>query len=181
MGSLMTSGPIEHLTVEAMTSADLDQVLAMEQVSFRQPWTKDGFMTELNRRPARCLVLRDGRIIRGYLIFWWLPPEIHLLNIAVDPTGRRQGQGRLLLEYMLDYGRKTGITDVFLEVRRSNIAARKLYESLGFEYIGVRKNYYARDHEDALVMTCVLTTKCPTTEGGSPIGHSASESGKSGS
>ncbi|MBF0528161.1 MAG: ribosomal protein S18-alanine N-acetyltransferase [Deltaproteobacteria bacterium] len=148
--------PVDHLTVEAMTTTDLECILAIERGSFPHPWTKDGFMTELNRRPARCLVLLYDRAVCGYLIFWWLPPEMHLLNIAVHPSHRQQGLGRFLIKYMLDYGRETGIHEVFLEVRPSNTAARRLYESLGFSAIGIRKNYYSEEHEDAIVMTCRL-------------------------
>ncbi|MEW6262668.1 MAG: ribosomal protein S18-alanine N-acetyltransferase [Thermodesulfobacteriota bacterium] len=152
-------------TIEPMTAADLDQVMAIEQVSFRRPWTREGFLVELKRRPARCLVARQGRNVCGYLVFWLIPPEIHVLNLAVRPDLRRRKIGRLLMEYMLEYGRDTGAGEVFLEVRTSNLAAQELYRSLGFSLSGRRRDYYAEDHEDALIMAFSLDAPQKTFDG----------------
>ena len=142
----------DRITIEPMTDWDLKQVCAIERSSFHQPWTPEGFRAEMRRMPARCLVARDGFKIHGYLILWLLPPEIHILNIAVRPEQRRRGLARLLLEYMKEYGRELGVSEVFLEVRPSNLAAIGLYESMGFQMAGRRPNYYAEDREDALMM-----------------------------
>ncbi|MFH1135179.1 MAG: ribosomal protein S18-alanine N-acetyltransferase [Pseudomonadota bacterium] len=144
------------LTVEPLVRADLPQVLAIEQASFKQPWTREGFETELDRAPAISLTLKDGREIHGYLVFWLIADEMHILNIAVRPDLRKKGLGGILLEYLTAFAREVGVVRIFLEVRRSNVAAQALYRSAGFEFAGERKNYYAEDHEDALMMTLSL-------------------------
>ena len=146
----------EKVTIEPMKEADLDQVMAIEKASFPRPWTPAQFKTEMERRLAVCLVARDGPEILGHLIFWLIPPEIHILNIAVKSAYRRQGLGRLLLDYLFALGQETGVKEVFLEVRPSNLSALNLYLQTGFVVTGRRKNYYSEDHEDALLMTKVL-------------------------
>lgn len=150
------TGLLDRVTVEPMTYWDLEQVTAIERMSFRRPWQPGGFRTELERKPARCLVVRDGTTVLGYLIFWHIPPEIHILNIAVKPDYRGRGLAQLLMDYMLEYGRETGIEEIFLEVRPSNLEAQALYQRSGFLVVGHRKNYYSEDNEDAILMTCRL-------------------------
>jgi len=146
----------EKVTIEPMKEDDLDQVMAIEKASFHRPWTSGQFKTELERRPAVCLVVRDGPEILGHLIFWLIPPDIHILNIAVKPAFRRQGLGRLLLDYLFALGLETGVKEVFLEVRPSNLSALNLYLQADFVQTGRRRNYYSEDREDALLMTKVL-------------------------
>ena len=143
----------ELLTIEPMRRRDLDQVLRIESCSFPHPWTRKMFETELDRRPAICLVARNGWEICGYLIFWLIAPEIHILNIAVKPDLRQLGLGRLLMNYLFEYARDTKVEDIHLEVRPSNTSARMLYQGMGFVSTGRRKNYYSEEHEDALLMT----------------------------
>ena len=155
------SALLERVTIEPMTYWDIEQVAAIERDSFARPWKPGGFRTEIERAPAVCLVLRDGRLVLGYLIFWLLPPEIHILNIAVRPDFRGQGLGRLLMDYLLEYGRETKTAKIFLEVRPSNKPAMSLYKRTGFNLTGVRPNYYAEDSEDALMMTLELVGPDP--------------------
>jgi ribosomal-protein-alanine N-acetyltransferase len=151
----------ERVTIEPMGIKDLDQVMDIENKSFKSPWTSGGFNTELERKPSICLVARDGAVVLGYLVFWVLHPEIHILNIAVKPNLRRYGLGNLLLDYLLDYAAEIGVEEIFLEVRPSNIGAFSLYQKKGFVVNGLRKNYYAEDHEDALLM--IRKISLPTT------------------
>lgn len=90
--------------------------------------------------------------LAGYSDYWLVYDEVHLLNIAVHPDFRRRGIGRLMVERVLEAGRQIHGRQVILEVRRSNQAARKMYDGLGFEMVGVRKGYYHDSGEDALVM-----------------------------
>ncbi|MBU2549897.1 MAG: ribosomal protein S18-alanine N-acetyltransferase [Proteobacteria bacterium] len=143
---------IELVSIEPMRDEDLDEVLGIEQASYRRPWNRSGFEVELSRAVAICLVARIREEVLGYLIFWLVRPEIHVLNIAVKPDVRQRGVGRLLLEYMFEYGRERGAAEVFLEVRPSNASAQRLYYQTGFVLTGKRRNYYSEDHEDALVM-----------------------------
>jgi ribosomal-protein-alanine N-acetyltransferase len=146
----------DRISIQPMYPEDLEQVLAIERVSFPRPWNRSSFLSELDRPPAVCLVLRDGAMIAGYLVFWLIDIEIHMLNIAIRPEMRGKGLGLFLLKYMLDYGRETGAQKVYLEVRPSNLTAQKLYRRAGFVLSGRRKNYYAEEGEDALLMTCML-------------------------
>ncbi|MEW5721599.1 MAG: ribosomal protein S18-alanine N-acetyltransferase [Thermodesulfobacteriota bacterium] len=155
------SGLLERVTIEPMGVWDLEQVAQIEKASFRRPWPTSGFQVELERGPAVCLVARDGTLVCGYLIFWVIVPEIHILNLAVRPLYRRQGLATLLLEYLFEYGRERGVTEVFLEVRPSNAAAQALYDRLGFRVTGRRRNYYAEDKEDAILMGRRLGFKSP--------------------
>ncbi|HTN69998.1 MAG TPA: ribosomal protein S18-alanine N-acetyltransferase [Methylomirabilota bacterium] len=91
-------------------------------------------------------------MIAGYVLFWLLPDEIDIHNIAVQNEYRRRGLGRLLLDQVIARAQRRLSARVTLEVRVSNIPARKLYESMGFVAAGVRKGYYSDNGEDALAM-----------------------------
>jgi ribosomal-protein-alanine N-acetyltransferase len=99
----------------------------------------------------------------GYLCLWEIGHEIHITNLAVHPSFRRQGIGRRLLAPVLEDGRRRGIALVLLEVRPTNAEALALYESLGFRVIGRRKGYYFDTGEDALVMEAALAGAAPAT------------------
>jgi [ribosomal protein S18]-alanine N-acetyltransferase len=144
-----------------MREADLDGVLAIEHGAYRSPWTRQIFAEELEREWARLEVLRerdaDGRSrVAGFINYWLVRDEVHLLNLAVDPERRRRGHGRRLMEHLLCFARRQKCRYVTLEVRRSNRAAIDLYKSLDFAPVGVRRNYYVEDQEDALVMLLEL-------------------------
>jgi ribosomal-protein-alanine N-acetyltransferase len=134
---------------------DLDQMLAIERVSYPNPWSRQMFSEELDNRLCHIFVCREGedeaQVVLGYVCFWLFLGEMHLLNIAVDPRVRREGVGRRLLAHALDYAASRGAKVGFLEVRRSNRAAQDLYAECGFKEMGVRPRYY-EDGEDAVVM-----------------------------
>jgi len=135
---------------------DLDEVMKIEEASYNYPWSRQGFASELARPASACLVLRELGDIAGFLIFWRVDFEVHILNLAISPDKRRRGLGRFFLEYLLEWGKKVGVTRMFLEVRVSNHAARDLYDQAGFMVTGVRGNYYAEENEDALLMARFL-------------------------
>jgi ribosomal-protein-alanine N-acetyltransferase len=153
---------IPDVELAAMTLDDLDEVLEIERLSFKTPWSRAAFRYEITQnRVARCFVARvDGRIA-GYLCLWEIGHEIHITNLAVHPNRRGQGLARALLQAMLDDGRARGVTLAFLEVRPTNLEALGLYESLGFAVIGRRKGYYFDTGEDALVMETRLAGARP--------------------
>lgn len=143
-----------------MVDADLEAVLEIERAGHRSPWPPQVFTDELHREWARLEVLRepgdgDGRVV-AFCNYWLVQDEVHLLNLAVHPDRRRRGYGRVLLRHILDFARRHQCRYITLEVRRSNAAAIGLYESLGFQAVGVRANYYVEDREDAIVMTLEL-------------------------
>lgn len=146
----------DRVRFRPMTTADLDEVMVIERTSFRFPWSTGFFLQELQVACARSILAEiDGRIV-GYVLFWLLPGAIDIHNIAVHVDFRRRGIARLLLGRVLNQARDESHIRVILEVRRSNLQAQKLYESLGFVTTGIRKGYYSDDGEDALAMTLEL-------------------------
>ena len=144
--------------IQSMTADDLDAVHAVASASFGAPWSRETFAEELERDWALLRVLRPTprEPACAFVNFWIVRDEVHVLNLATHPEHRRRGFARRLLEDTLAYARARHVRYVTLEVRRSNIAAIKLYRALGFASIGVRPKYYAEDGEDALVMLLTL-------------------------
>ncbi len=140
-----------------MRLGDLDQVLQIETRSFPTPWSRKAFVSELtrNRYAYYIIAQMDDRVV-GYGGMWVIGDEAHITNIAVDPECRRRGIGKRLLQELLDRARDFGARSVTLEVRRSNVAAQRLYEGQGFEARGVRKGYYTDTGDDAIVMVKTL-------------------------
>ena len=141
-----------------MVDADLPEVLAIEQASFRSPWTRQSFMFDLHDNPfARSIVARgpSGEVV-GYGCSWHVHEELRINNIAVREDWRGRSVGRALLRSMLEAGRAAGCRIAFLEVRPSNTVARALYESEGFVSVGRRKDYYRVEREDALILALEL-------------------------
>lgn len=144
-------------TVESMRPEDLDEVLAIERASFSMPWSRGAFLYEIQQnRVARCRVMRAGDAIVGYLCVWEIADEVHITNVAVHPTRRRQGIARALLAGVLTDAQARDLRLVVLEVRPSNREAIALYESFGFRVTGRRRGYYYDTGEDALVMEARL-------------------------
>lgn len=141
-----------------MTAEDLDEVLKIEQVSFPKPWTRSMFEGELRNPVSFAYTLKvrsEGREeISGYIIFWVIHGEAHILNIATNPMHRGKGVASRLLGLMLDVMKRNMVYEVFLEVRVSNTVARNLYTRFGFREAFVRKKYYG--DEDAIVMVLDL-------------------------
>lgn len=135
-----------------MQPSDLDEVLAIERASFAGPWSRDMFLEEMDNRHARLMVFRrEGRIV-GYICFWAVLDEAHVMNIAVHPEQRGRGYGREIMAYIESVCVEEGLNRLLLEVGRRNAAARSLYRKFGFSSIGFRKQYYAAIKDDALVM-----------------------------
>ena len=141
--------------VEPLTSlVEIDEVLAVEQASFTNPWTREMYLTELGHEGISFVYLaRDAeRRMIGFCSFWRILDELHINNLAVLPTHRRQGVASALLTSVLREGARLGTRRVTLEVRLSNDAARRLYERFGFSVAGVRREYYSNPVEDAIVL-----------------------------
>lgn len=141
------------LRFRPVTTADIDEIMVIERTSYRFPWSMGFFLQELQVACARSILAEsDGRII-GYVLYWLLPGVIDIHNIAVHVDFRRRGVGRVLLKKVIAEAKRQSIARVTLEVRKSNLPAQKLYESIGFGSTGIRKGYYSDDGEDALAMT----------------------------
>lgn len=136
-----------------MDRSHLGGVTAIEQACFHQPWSEQTFVETLYSDTASLIVAQaeDGTVL-GYAALSVILDEGNLDKIAVAPAWRRQGVGEELLKVFLRFGR-ANLAFLTLEVRAGNAAAIGLYEKLGFRQVGRRKNYYAQEHEDALLMT----------------------------
>nr|WP_272936611.1 ribosomal protein S18-alanine N-acetyltransferase [Syntrophus gentianae] len=139
-----------------MTLKDLDEVLAIEQASFSSPWTRNMFVQELSISISRSLtlwmILPESSLLVGYMICWIVAGEVHLQKIAVKPESRRRHRATCLMKALFQSARDERCRSVVLEVRRSNIAAQKLYEKFGLVSKGIRRSYYSEEGEDALIM-----------------------------
>ena len=133
---------------------DLDAVLAIEEASFNNPTTREWYEEEL-KRPEVCFiyVMRTAEYpVAGFCAFWLVVDQAHINNLAIRPELRGHGLGTYLLESIVTEARHLGATSLMLEVRRSNVAAQRLYARAGFHESGVRKSYYTQPVEDALVL-----------------------------
>ena len=143
------------VTLREMRREDLPGVLDIERRSFAQPWSRAFFEKELATPFARLVVVveeaRPGPTVVGYACRWRVTDEVHVLNVAVHPERRGRGFGRLLLEGIVGEARSSRARVVYLEVRAGNVVARRLYRSLGFRELGVRRGYYGPG-QDAIVM-----------------------------
>lgn len=140
------------LQIDDMRKEDLEQVSAMEAACFSMPWSKKSFEENLNRSDAVYMVARDGDKVLGYCGAYVILNEADINQVTVEPLHRKKGVGGKMLAALLDKLGKAGADAVTLEVRKSNEAAIALYESMGFVTEGIRKNFYEKPVEDALIM-----------------------------
>lgn len=142
------------LLIRKMILGDLEQVVAIDQVSFSLPWPARSFQFELADNPtSRCWVVELDKKIITMIVSWLILDELHIATIATHPDFRKQGIGRKLLLYALKSARDEGVIRSFLEVRESNEVAIKMYKNFGFVEDGRRKEYYKDNNEDAILMT----------------------------
>jgi ribosomal-protein-alanine N-acetyltransferase len=150
----MVARPPVALRIEEMTFDDLPAVHAIEQASFAVPWPNDAYRSELTtNRLASYIVARADDTIVGFAGLWVMVDEAHVTTFAVDPRWRRRGVGERLLLGLLDIAVARRAREATLEVRLSNMPARRLYEKYGFRPVGIRPRYYSDNGEDALIMT----------------------------
>ncbi len=147
------------LAIVPVFEENLPEVVAIERDSFENPWSLAQFKGELDNPVSFAYMAKlalgggdpDLGPMAGYVIFWVVSGEAHILNICVAPWARRRGVARGLLDFALAVMDGKGVFEVFLEVRPSNQGAIKLYESYGFKKAYKRRNYYG--DEDAQVMS----------------------------
>jgi len=138
-----------------MKEADLPFVLEIENVSFPNPWHEMTFRGEIYNQPISSpfvIVFKPQKKVVGYLVFWQIKAQMQINNIAIHPDFRRMGIAEAVMQKVLSDIRMGEIKFVTLEVRPSNIAARSLYNKLGFDVVGIKENYYHNPPEPALVM-----------------------------
>jgi len=137
-----------------MTLDDLEAVHGIELASFSVPWPDDAYRNELlTNRLASYVVARAGDAVVGFGGLWVMVDEAHITTFAVDPRWRRRGVGEWILLGLLGRAAERNAREATLEVRISNMPARRLYEKYGFRPVGIRPRYYSDNGEDALIMT----------------------------
>jgi [ribosomal protein S18]-alanine N-acetyltransferase len=143
-----------RVIIEPMRLEDLPAVHLIEKASFTSPWPEHAYQSELeSNRLAHYLIARAADRIVGYGGMWLMVDEAHITTFAIHPAWRRQHIGERLLLAFMDLAVDRGANEATLEVRLSNLPARRLYEKYGFRPVGLRPRYYSDDHEDALIMT----------------------------
>jgi [ribosomal protein S18]-alanine N-acetyltransferase len=148
----MSDAPV--LRIRPMTIADLPAIHLIERASFSTPWPPQAYRQELEtNRLAQYLVASLGDEIVAYGGLWLMVDEAHVTTFAVHPRFRRRRIGERLLLALLDLSLDRHAREATLEVRLSNLAARRLYEKYGFRPVGIRPRYYSDNQEDALIMT----------------------------
>jgi ribosomal-protein-alanine N-acetyltransferase len=147
-----------HPAIRAMHEGDINNVVAVEYAAYEFPWTY-GIFRDCLRAGYWCHVFESAQGLVGHGVMSLGAGECHLLNICVHPLWQRQGLGSEMVEFLLDLARRRNTRLALLEVRFSNRAAYSLYTRLGFDEVGVRKNYYpaAKGREDALILARDLT------------------------
>jgi ribosomal-protein-alanine N-acetyltransferase len=148
--------------IRAMQLADLEQVHAIDRLSFSMPWPASAFRYELVENTnsqlwvAELFEDENEPEVIGAIVTWLILDEAHIATLAVHPEHRKRGIGSLLVAMALREAIRNGIRMATLEVRVGNIEARQLYQNFKFELVGRRTGYYQDNHEDALLMTLQL-------------------------
>lgn len=135
-----------------MAIEDIHSVYEISKACFSVPWSLESLTKELTNPVAEYQIAEIDHQIIGYGGLWCIMDEGEITNIAVDHQHRKQGVGEVILEALLKQAQLRNLSVIHLEVRSSNVAARKLYEKFGFESISIRKNYYKQPLEDAVIM-----------------------------
>jgi len=152
--------PLPEVVIRSMVEADIAQVVAIERASYRFPWS-EGIFRDCLRVGYVCRAVSQSGAVVGYGIVSTGAGEAHILNICVCAKLRCRGIGTLLLEDLLQRAAATGVEMAYLEVRPSNTAASRLYQSFEFEHIGTRRGYYQAQEgrEDAAVFRLALRSR----------------------
>lgn len=142
-----------HYYLRDMQSFDIDKITALEQDIFPSPWSRNAFRNEVASILSLPMVIETSDSICAYAVVWFLDIEMHIANLGVQKNYRRLGLASWLLNYYLKLAQSLQMKVAHLEVRRKNAKAIRLYEKLGFNKVGIRKNYYSTEHEDAILMS----------------------------
>ena len=146
-------------SVRKMIRRDLNQVLEIERLSFKQPYSREIFEEELKIKAAKVWVATYRHKILAYIDFWCVAKDMELVSIAVHPKYSRRGIAQHLIQEMIRYASLHKVKSISLDVRTSNKGAQKLYKKFGFKKVGLRKRYYSDNHEDAIMMKKGLQCK----------------------
>lgn len=141
------------VTIEKMSREHIPELAEIEQLCFAVPWSEKQLLEELeNPLGSYFVAVEDGRIL-GYIGSQTVIDETCVMNVAVRPDCRGKRLGSLLMEALVQDCLEKGSRLLTLEVRVSNEPALALYRAFGFQQVGLRKGYYEKPREDAIIMT----------------------------
>jgi [ribosomal protein S18]-alanine N-acetyltransferase len=148
---------VPDVLIRPMSENDVSEVIAVERASYQFPWS-EGIFRDCLRVGYVCRVVTVNDAIIGYGVMSVGAGEAHILNLCIGESHRCRGVGRRLLSYLVERGAAAGMSEAFLEVRPSNTSAIRLYQSAGFEQVGMRRGYYQAvgGREDAAVLKLAL-------------------------
>ena len=153
----MSAVPIPQLHYRRMRMADLPEVARLEKSLYQFPWSLGNFRDSITAG-YDCWTVNHGEAVIGYAVLMIALDEAHLLNLAIANEWQNQGIGRAFLGHVVEVARLAGCQIIYLEVRPSNVAARHLYRTAGFQQIAIRPDYYPaiEGREDALFLGLTL-------------------------
>ena len=143
-------------TFRNMTEEDIEQVADLEKKVFSDAWSIQGIYDTFCQKQAFVTVAEQDKKIIGYCIMYYAVEEAEIARIAVDDTVRRQGVGRGILDCVCQCSKAKNIKRLLLDVRESNASARRFYEQYGFIVDGIRRNFYEKPNENAVLMSKAL-------------------------
>ena len=152
------------MDIRDVRPADLPQIAEIEKQCFSSPWTVETLATQLNPERYIFIAAVEEDCILGYVGLMYVQDEGYISNVAVAPACRRRGIGDLLIAGLEVRAQEKQLAFMTLEVRASNDPARALYQKHGFSDVGIRKNYYEKPREDAILMTKLLQTDAVCTD-----------------
>jgi ribosomal-protein-alanine N-acetyltransferase len=144
--------PDEHLRFSPLEEQYIEPIHAMEQCRYAEPWSLGMFRQEMEKPFSYFYQLFLNDKLIGYGGFWLVVDEAHITKVTVDENYQGRGFGRALMEFLIQQCLQAGAVEIRLEVRESNTNARTLYSHLGFKEVGLRKGYYSKTNEAAVVM-----------------------------
>lgn len=143
---------MQSYEIRALREEDAGRAAEIEAMIFSMPWSKQGFLDSIHSKDTEYLAVWIEDEIVAYCGFLQSFDEADITNVAVHPDYRRRGIAYAMLEQLMEKGKTRGVCRYTLEVRAGNTAAILLYEKLGFESVGIRKNFYEKPREDAVIM-----------------------------
>ena len=146
------------MLIRRMVPEDIPAAVEIEKACFSSPWSEKSFSDSISRKDTIFLVCEEdeNNAIKGYIGMYLSFEEANITNVAVAPAFRKRGCGESLVLGAKEHAKQSAIEKIFLEVRVSNEAAISLYRKMGFENLGIRKNFYEHPVEDAYIMCCDL-------------------------
>ncbi len=148
---------MEHTwTIKQMAEEDVAAVATLEGENFSRPWSYDAFLKTLSDENYIVIIAKDADALLGYCVLLCTGEEADITNVCTAPSAWGKGVATKMMTALMEAGKDRGVAEFFLEVRESNAPARALYTKLGFEEIGLRKNYYDEPREHAVLMKVSL-------------------------